>query len=54
MYLVRCPSCDGESKMQAGQFKAGYTAECTACSILTRNKKNEKVTNENELHIPQW
>ena len=35
-YLVQCSNCEHEHNIQKGQFQAGYTEFCKACSILKR------------------
>jgi len=39
VYQVLCSGCDKPHKIQASQFKAGYTEYCKGCSL--KKKKGE-------------
>ncbi len=39
MYLVQCSDCKSEHRIQAGQFKAGYTNWCKTCGNKYKGRK---------------
>ena len=38
IYLVMCDNCNKQYKMQARQYKAGYTEYCKDCNLKRKKK----------------